>query len=179
MELHTPRIALCLASAILAATVAGCSPADDVGGTTGQPNNGVLQPQPGAESGAEVGAEWIVGAWTVRHELLTVEPEIMRPAADRDGVAWVCTLDGETLTLKTAKHTYNGPIVTDGDAFTYDAEATYLDEAGERWTSVIKVEGEHSGDTAFAAEMWGEISSADGVLYTATWRQMGLKTSGP
>ncbi|MDP2182230.1 MAG: hypothetical protein Q8K99_06645 [Actinomycetota bacterium] len=168
MELRRRCLMLCLAAAMLTVTVTGCSSADDVGGTTGHPRS-----EP-----AEAGGEWIVGTWTVRHELLTVDPEIMRPAAERDETTWSCTLEGGTLTLKTAKHTYTGPLVVDGDSFSYDAKATYLDEAGEQWTSVIKVDGTHSGETALAAEMWGEISSAEeGVLYTATWRQIGLKTA--
>ncbi|MDZ4065084.1 MAG: hypothetical protein U1E22_10520 [Coriobacteriia bacterium] len=167
MEPRTRCLALYLAAAMLAVTVAGCSSPDEAGDTTAEPKTEAV----------ETGGEWIVGTWTVRHELLTVEPEVMRPAADHDEATWSCTLDGDTLTLRTAKHTYTGPLITDGDAFSYDAEATYLDEAGEKWTSAIRVDGEYSGDMAFAAEMWGEISSADGVLYTATWRQMGLKTS--
>ena len=123
-------------------------------------------------------AEWFVGRWMVDFVLTSVSPDKdwSRAAAGQPSAMWDCKVRGSEMLIDTGLHIYNGTLIADGDEWSYDGMAVYLDEEGVEWTSHIVVEGARHGDDSFGAEQWGEISSStEGTLYAATWDAIGTR----
>jgi len=125
----------------------------------------------------EIGiADWIVGTWAVDQVLGSIEPSTMGSVAVQPAVQWSCRVGDGMLMIETDFHLYSGLLGTDGDEWHYDGFATYPGDDGTQWTSHIIIEGVRQGDDFFGAEMWDEVSSdEDGVLYSATWTQIGTR----
>ncbi|MDY0341094.1 MAG: hypothetical protein RBS17_07770 [Coriobacteriia bacterium] len=123
-------------------------------------------------------AEWFEGAWMVDFALTSVSPDAdwSRMAAAQPSASWKCQVNGSEMILDAGLHVYTGTLVADGDTWSYDAMATYLDEEGVEWTSHIVFDGIRESDEAFSAEQWGEIASdTEGTLYVATWDAIGTR----
>ncbi len=174
------RLAVLVLGIVLVLAMSACD-GDDAGedqpdSQTVGSNEESVETTGGGAVGEEGLAGWIEGRWGVDHELLSVDPAMMAPAADQPYAEWSCTVGGGTMIMNTDEHVYTGAFTESGETWSYDALSSYVDEEGITWTSHIVVDGVRTGDDSFTAEMWGEISSdAEGTLYVATWSQSGSR----
>lgn len=172
------RVALVALSLALAVTAFGCAsepePAEEPSATE-PADAGDL----GATTVKPIDAAYLTGTWTVTTELVEIDNEMMRPAADQPGATWTCAVEGDTMTLATDQHEYTGRIgVVAQTGWVYDASATFTDEDGYTWVSTIVVNANSpDGDLdEFEGAMSGTIDSdSEGHLYTARWTVEGKR----
>jgi hypothetical protein len=118
----------------------------------------------------------LTGTWTVSTVLTEIDNQAMTPAADQPGATYEWSVSGDSMTMLTDEHRYEGLLMPEDDGWVYHAVATYVDETGTEWTSTIELHGMMVGDDAFSGELIGTIDSAsEGHLYTAHWDIEGVR----
>jgi hypothetical protein len=118
----------------------------------------------------------LTGTWTVSTVLTEIDNPAMTPAADQPGATYEWSVSGDSMTMLTEEHRYEGLLMPEGDGWVYHAVATYVDETGTEWTSTIELHGTMVDDDAFTGELIGTIDSAgEGHLYTAHWDIDGVR----
>jgi hypothetical protein len=122
---------------------------------------------------------YLTGTWTVTTTLTDIDNAMMTGAANQPGATWSCEVTGDTMTLLTDRHEYEGTLTPEADnGWVYEASATFTDEDGYTWTSTIEVHGKptSTGLDSFVGTMTGSIDSDDeGHLYTAEWGIEGVR----
>lgn len=172
------RIALMALALVLALAAFGCAsepePATEPSGTEPAEADDT-----GAASAEERDLSYVTGTWTVTTELVDIDNEVMRPAADQPGATWQCEVSGDSMTLLTDQHEYTGSLTPVGETgWMYNATATFTDEDGYTWVSTIIVNASCPAGVldTFEAAMSGTIDSdTEGHLYTARWTVEGVR----
>ena len=179
MKGHRARLTLVLGlvSALLVLAVTACSSAEEPAADSGDQAEETASEEatPVAEADGE---HWLNGLWDVEFTLVSVDPDAdwARAAADQPYAQWDCTVEDGELTIAGGTASYIGPLIEDGDSWSFEASGEFVDDEGTTWTSHIILDGQKQSEVAFIVEQWGEISSdADGVLYEAVWSAIGTK----
>lgn len=177
------RIALVALALVLALTAFGCAgekePSEEPSATEPAASEPADTGDAGTTSAEPRDLAYLTGTWTVTTELVFIDNEMMRPAADQPGATWSCVVEGSTMTLTTDQHQYVGTITpVNEDEWIYEATATFSDEDGATWVSTLMVTGSSpAGETdTFSAGMSSTIDSdTAGHLYTARWTVEGMR----
>lgn len=162
------RISLIALALVVALAAAGCTSATEPTGDSSATEPG----ETGVGPAETLDFSYLAGTWTVTTELVEIDNEMMRPAADQPGAAWDCVVTGTAMTLVTDRHEYTGTLRPEAEGgWVYEASSTFTDEDGYTVTSTITVSSKPiSADLdAFVGGMTGTITTDDGHLYTARW----------
>ena len=177
------RVALVALALVLALVAFGCTsepePAEEPSATEPAGTEPAESDDTGTSSAEARDLSYLTGTWTVTTELIEIDNEMMRPAADQPGATWQCEVTGDSMTLLTDQHEYTGSLTPVGETgWTYNATATFTDEDGYTWVSTLLVNASSPGEDLdeFEAAMSSTIDSdVEGHLYTARWTVEGKR----